>query len=249
MKKNTKELVRKYFLECVQETLKRVKGDKGDHRPFHSRLLSDEIIKFSKFERSFSTSFGQKVIEQVSKIIAIDVAGTSDTETQKISNILLSKNNAKSIEDHISSLRHNTLGRKPDWKSDLKILSQNNGTIEFRIISDLFFKRDGINHYFSIKTVKPNIDQTSEAKRDLLKVLASDSKAKVYFAIPYNPYGEKKTEYAHSPPFKIFNMTSDSCVLIGLEYWDFIGGKGTYNQLLQIAEEVGNETKNILKKI
>jgi len=40
--------------------------------------------------------------------------------------------------------------------------------VEHRIISDLWWFKDGINHYMSIKTVKPNIDQTAVAKQDLL---------------------------------------------------------------------------------
>jgi hypothetical protein len=246
MKESTKQVVRTLLFNCVKDTLTRIKSDDGDYRPFHSRLLSNEIIKRSKFERSFSTSFGQKSIEQISKAVASDVDGTSECETQHTSNISISKARADAIEEHITKLRHNSLGREPDWIKDTVFPAPVANESNFRIISDLWFIRDGIDYFFSIKTVKPNIDQTSEAKRDMMKLLASKSTARVYFALPYNPYGESKDDYAHSPPFKIFNMTKDSCVLIGEEYWDLIGGKGTYNEILAIAEQVGIETKKLL---
>lgn len=249
MKKETKDIVRALLLDCVKDTLKRIKSEDGDYRPFHSRLLSDEILKLSKFERSFSTSFGQKSIEQISKTVALNVEGTTSCETQHTTNISISKKCADVIEEHISHLRHNTLGRSPEWEKDISFPNAKTKESNYRIISDLWFLRDGTNYYFSIKTVKPNIDQTSEAKRDMMKLLASNQKALAYFALPYNPYGEKKEDYAHSPPFKIFNMVKDKCVLIGQEYWDLVGGKGTYKEILLIADDVGKETKILLNNL
>ncbi len=41
---------------------------------------------------------------------------------------------------------------------------------------------------------------------------------------------------------KMFNFNEDPVVLIGRELWDTIGGDGSYNELIEIATEVGNET-------
>ena len=112
-----------------------------------------------------------------------------------------------------------------------------------RVISDLWWEKDGINNYMSIKTVKPNIDQTAEAKRDLLKLKLADPKANVYYGLYYNPYGEHKKDYAWTPPMKIFNFNTDTCILIGKEYWDTLGGNGFYEEVLAIASKVGIETR------
>ena len=95
----------------------------------------------------------------------------------------------------------------------------------------------------SIKTVKPNIDQTAEAKRDLLKLKLADPTAKVYFGLYYNPYGHCRADYNWGPPMRIFNMATDVCVLIGKDYWDTLGGDGFYEELLDIAERVGADTR------
>ena len=53
------------LVDTVTRTIQRMKQE-DTHRPFHQALLSDEIIKASRFERSFSTSFGQKAVEKIS---------------------------------------------------------------------------------------------------------------------------------------------------------------------------------------
>jgi len=74
-----------------------------------------------------------------------------------------------------------------------------------------------------------------------LSIAKPDCKA--FFGLPYNPYGEDKTSYAFNPPMGIFDFHHDSVVLIGKEMWDTIGGEGCYEELLEIAEKVGKETK------
>jgi hypothetical protein len=250
MKKETCEKVKKEFKSCVNNTILRLKKSKGNYRPFHSKLLSEEILKASMFERSFSTSFGQRVIEVISRVIAADVSGTESVENQKKTFIKISQETIASIHDHLEKLRDNTLGRKAKWDDDLKMISiSTNKLEEQRIISDLWFKRNNVDYFFSIKTVKPNIDQTMEAKKDVLRLKTSIQSCRPYFALPYNPYGENKYDYGHTPPFKIFDMINDEVVLIGKEYWDVVGGEGTYDTLLELVEEVGKETRKTLSKL
>lgn len=109
--------------------------------------------------------------------------------------------------------------------------------------------RVGINHYLSIKTVKPNIDQTAEAKRDLLKLKLHDPSAKVYFGLYYNPYGKHRADYAWTPPKGIFDFSHDDVVLIGQDYWDTLGGVGTYDEVLEIARQVGRETRPLIEAL
>ena len=106
--------------------------------------------------------------------------------------------------------------------------------------------KNGKNNYLSIKTVKPNIDQTAEAKRDLLKLKLNDPDCEVYFGLYYNPYGCDKSNYNWSPPKGIFDFGADDVVLIGKDYWETLGGAGFYEDILEIAAEVGETTKALL---
>jgi hypothetical protein len=90
------------------------------------------------------------------------------------------------------------------------------GTIhESRVISDLWWNKNDTDYFMSIKTVKPNIDQTAVAKKDMLMLKVDNSSCGVYFGLYYNPYGKDKTSYAHNPPMGIFDFRHDNVVLIG----------------------------------
>ncbi len=237
------------FKACVDNTTTRIQAE-DTFRPFHASLLSKEALFWSRFERSFSTSFGQRVIERISNIGAIS-GGAEQAETQRETMVSLSKSQLAAIEDHIGLLRTNGLGRKANWEQDIKDVqaaADNTTSIEcLRVISDLWWKKGGVNHYMSIKTVKPNIDQTCEAKRDLLKLKLSDPECKVFFGLYYNPYGENQQDYSWGPPMKVFDFRNDPVVLIGKNYWDTLGGDGFYEEVLAIAAEVGKTTRKTIK--
>jgi len=61
-------------------------------------------------------------------------------------------------------------------------------------------------------------------KKDMLLLKAHNPNLETYFGIYYNPGGPDRIDYNWSVPTKIFNMKQDKCVLIGPEYWDFVGG-------------------------
>ena len=244
MQKEHVAFIEKEFRECVLNTIGRLEAE-DTHRPFHAALLSGQALFWSRFERSFSTSFGQRVIEQVSRIAA-EAGGAQAAQTQRETTFALAPAQLAAIEEHMTSLRSGSHPATPDWNAtltELMALPPSRGAQAVRVISDLWWRRDGINHYMSIKTVKPNIDQTAEAKRDLLKLKLAEPSAKVYFGLYYNPYGEHRANYGWSPPKRIFDMAKDACVLIGKDYWDTLGGDGFYEELLAIAARVGAETR------
>ena len=83
----------------------------------------------------------------------------------------------------------------------------------------------------------------------MLMLKAHSPKYETYFALYYNPGGPRREDYTWSMPFKIFDMVKDECVLIGQEFWDFVGGKKAYQDLLEIFGEVGEKTREQLRKL
>lgn len=55
----------------------------------------------------------------------------------------------------------------------------------------------------------------------------------------YNPYGVCRDDYKHSFSLQYLDMKNE--VLLGDEFWQIIGGEGTYAELLDIYREVGRE--------
>jgi type II restriction endonuclease TdeIII len=107
---------------------------------------------------------------------------------------------------------------------------------------DLFVRTiGGEEHYFEIKSAKPNKGQCIEMKQRLLTVLAIRRSAGVYarWGVPYNPYGSA-TAYGHPYPKRFFDFGSE--VRLGSEFWNFLGDDGhTYELLLDLYREVGSE--------
>ena len=139
--------------------------------------------------------------------------------------------------------------REPNIKKEIQAVlkadrksanSQKSGNI-----ADFYMKRKGKEFYFEIKTVKPNIDVFKESKSKLLEWVARKRK-KIYpfLAFPYNPY--------HPNPYKRFAQANfvkiNEDFLAGENYWDFLGGKNTFHQLLNVFDEVGKRYKQKLIK-
>ncbi len=237
------------FRNCVTNTIQRIQGE-ATNRPFHSALLSEEALFWSRFERSFSTSFGQRVIEELARIVALS-NGASDARRQVETYVTLDTAVIQAVTEHIQALRSGNR-QNFSWNRALSSIQQtplSGKTTRLRVISDLWWKKNGIDNYISLKTVKPNIDQTAVAKEDCLHLALGIPNCNAYFGLPYNPYGERKTDYAFNPPMGIFDFRHDPVVLIGREMWDTIGGTGCYDEILEIARQVGNETRPAIEAI
>ncbi|MNJ32746.1 MjaII restriction endonuclease [compost metagenome] len=115
---------------------------------------------------------------------------------------------------------------------------------EVTVLSDLYIRRpSGTEEFYSFKTVKPNLDQTERAKRDMLRLIAGDPTRKPYFGLPFNPAGDGNPyrSSGFTIPFKIMNLDQDESVLIGSKLWNKIGDDpNTYTELLQLFEQVGD---------
>lgn len=112
-------------------------------------------------------------------------------------------------------------------------------------IADFYMKKQNEEYFFEIKTAKPNIDVIEKSKTKLLEWVARrQKKIKVYLVFPYNPY--------YPEPYRRFSevgmMQPQKDLLVEKEYWDFLGGKGTFKQLLDIFDNVGKEYKDIINK-
>jgi len=113
-------------------------------------------------------------------------------------------------------------------------------------VCDLFIEnqKTQTKYAFELKAPLPNSDQTKVSKEKLFKLLAMQPKVVdyAYYALPYNPYGQKQN-YQWSFPMRWFNMHEDSSVLIGEEFWDLIGGQGTYQSFISAINELGKDYK------
>lgn len=139
--------------------------------------------------------------------------------------------------------------RRPDWDAEVaEVFAAASGSKEqCRVIVDVAIGDSSEAHashdYYEIKSPKPNSDQTKVSKEKMLKLTAMERRRCAYYALPFNPYGTRAT-YAWSPPGRWFDMKKDGVVLIGVEFWERLGGSGTWDDLLTIAEREGNKYRD-----
>ncbi|MEN8435871.1 TdeIII family type II restriction endonuclease [Clostridium septicum] len=222
--------------------------------PFGYRLVPIEVWKGSKFERSFVTSLGQGIFEQIARIIAegsgamaenqyVKTIRLNSWQLEKIDNILekqRKQKNTSKTKTKGSTIKVKTINEELDFLREL----ETDRYQDVNVLFDLYIKReDGAEEYYSLKTVKPNLDQTETAKKDMLRLMTAEQNSEAFFALPYNPAGEGEIyKSAHAIPYKLFDMDNDNNVLIGKKLWDKIGAdNNTYNELLDIFDKVGEE--------
>lgn len=222
----------------------------GKAAPFHFALFP-EIIRLKTLERSFSSALGN-THEEAAFLIGREHFGYAERQhvvKGRIRSAAISQIDQilKDYESFVTGRRGGRVG-VADAIAERALLDSliGPGGDDFQERVDLFLRGpDGAEHYFHMKTVKPNRDQSNKAKRLLLRVHALRRPANVhtFFGMAYNPYGEGNP-YKWTFPKPYFDFANE--VLIGGQFWDYAGGPDTFRELLRIAIAAGLEVHDQL---
>lgn len=224
-----------------------IKENHHSQRPLYAALVPDEIFKGAHFERRFVTPFGKawESLAEVAANVGLGYGTTGYTITGTIKEERLRR-----ISQVLNALEHPEKGKgrvKPDWDRELAYILEGEGeSLPVTVVCDVYAedrrKRKTKRYAFEIKAPLPNSDQTKVSKEKMLKLYSMDIPQidGAYYALPYNPYG-KKEDYAWSFPARWFNMKQDKVVLIGDEFWEKIGGEGTYQAFIDAVNSIGKE--------
>lgn len=216
-------------------------------KPLYAALVPDEIFKGSHFERRFVTPFGG-VWEDIAVIAANHGLGSG--QKNKMISGVVRQGRLHRITETLNQLEHRQRGRvrvPPNWDQELAYILEGSGdNIPTQVICDLFVEdtKNEKKYAFELKAPLPNSDQTKVSKEKILKLYAMDPCQidDAYYALPYNPYG-KRENYDWGFPARWFNMREDKVVLIGDEFWEKIGGVGTYQAFIDAVNEIGEGYK------
>jgi hypothetical protein len=212
-------------------------------KPLYASLVPDEIFKGSHFERRFVTPFG-KVWEKLAESVAINYHKDCHVGKKIVGEV--GQERLRRIQEVLNDLEHKRKGlpkKSPDWSNELKYILEGGGTkIPTEVVCDIFIdsKKTSQKYAFELKAPLPNSDQTKVSKEKMFKLLSMEP-IKVnyaFYALPYNPYG-KKEDYNWAFPMRWFDMHSDESVLIGEEFWDLVGGVGTYSKFIREVNLLG----------
>lgn len=219
----------------------RTYSPKGAIKPFHEALLPEGILRISEFERSFSTKLGT-TFEECARLLSNEHYAQSARGYRVEGKV--SQDAIRIIERLVNWIGANGMARSYLDIVREVLAAKGQPEILRAQLTDLYLQDvDGNEVFFEIKSPQPNKGQCLEVANRLLTVhairQAGPPKVMTYYAMAYDPYGADKRGYKWS--FATRYMDINSQVLIGKEFWDFIGGANTYEELLEIYREVGKE--------
>ncbi|MDD5760792.1 MAG: TdeIII family type II restriction endonuclease [Candidatus Pacebacteria bacterium] len=256
MKKAIQSVIKSMMDRVMNKVLVEDPFKKEEHRakkPLYAALVPDEIFKGSHFERRFVTPFGNAweklAIVAANKGLGFGTQGYSITGE-------INSERLRRIQEILNTLEHPGKGKKrirPNWDKELDYIlkGKSKKLIPTTVICDVYAedKKNKKKYAFELKAPLPNSDQTKVSKEKLLKLYSMEQLRidEAYYALPYNPYG-KRSDYAWAFPARWFNMKHDKVVLIGDEFWEKIGGLGTYKAFINAVNEIGKEYKDRIYK-
>lgn len=219
--------------------------------PFHTRLLGKDRMALFSFIHSLNTNFGTSIFEPVA--LALSSSKFKVSRTQATAGNQISEAAQRVIQDIMDDLT--AANSKPNKKQEIEALRKVCQKGKMKTVKptkvDIWIESKSNEIFlFDIKTAKPNKDGFKEFKRTLLEwtacVLAENPKADIntLIAIPYNPYEPKL--YSRWTMAGMLDLNEE--LKVAEEFWDFLGGKGTYIQLLDIFENVGIELRPEIDK-
>ncbi len=215
--------------------------------PFHTRLLGKDRLALYAFIHSLNTNFGTSVFEPVA--VALARSNFADAKAQVKAGEYISEEAFRVIQEIMTDLTAaNGLPDKPAEIERIRAVCRTGKMVKVKPTKvDVFVKaKNGEIFLFDIKTAKPNAGNFKEFKRTLLEwiaaVLAETPDVSVHslIAIPYNPYAPE--------PYNRWTMRGmldlPNELKVAEEFWDFLGGVGAYEDLLNIFERVGIELRS-----
>ena len=242
---NLKQNIKNRLINALRQKFENYKPESA-YMPFHTRLLGKDRMALYSFIQSLNTNFGTSIFEPVAQELGqnhFDII-----KRQVSSGDCITREAQRVIQDIMDSLES---GISKPCKSDeiQKILKVSRSGKVNNIKPtkvDLFLQRNDEVYLIDIKTAKPNKGGFKEFKRTLLTWVAAytynnpNAKIHTLIAIPYNPYEPKPYER-----WTMAGMLDLECELkVANEFWDFLGGKGSYEMILKAFEEVGCEMRN-----
>jgi hypothetical protein len=240
MQQTTKKKILEEMVRFAKDTLP-LDIDIGHLRrafPFHAPFFTDEGLRAFKNQRSIVTRLGQSLIPRVAVLIASDKYSDVQRDYEIVGEA--DRGMVEKIREIVSHLRtaQRTPNAQQEWQEILAAASGEK--VAQRVIADLYIGDfPGGPLFVEIKSPRPNLDICAETKEKILvfrAIMHAQDKhgAQGYFGLWYNPYIDRE-RYSHGFTRRVMDM--DHEVLLGEEFWNKIGGPGTYDELLEVLSK------------
>lgn len=246
MHTDQKAMIAEMLKKCIRDKFQTYNPETS-YMPFHYRLLGRDRMALFSFIQSLNTTFGTSIYEPVAIALARGKFKVAKTQVQTFDRI--STEAHRQIQTIMNGLT--TANGDPNKSVEIEKIRKvcRVGSInEVKLTKvDIWLENyDGELFLIDMKTVKPNIGSFKEYKRTLLEWVAAelarnpDAKIKTMIGIPYNPY--EPEPYNRWTIRGMLDLQDE--ILIAEELWNFIGGEGSYDVLLDAFEIAGIELRS-----
>jgi len=219
---------------------------RGRMKPFHAAIIPAALLRINAFERGFSSRLGT-TFEECARLIALEhhkeVHRGYDL-TSEMSQAAIAE-----VERQVAHFERVSQSGNPtptlEEMIDAVLAARGEDDLVARTVrADLHLVAgDGAEFFFEMKSPMPNKGQCLEVTQRLLRFhLARGQKRPAvyaYFAMAYNPYGPAREDYGWS--FAKLYTPFEQAVVIGHEFWEVVGGRTAFEELLAIYQEVGHD--------
>lgn len=241
-----KSHIRRVIIDSLRNRFRNYSPEPA-YMPFHFSLLGRDRIALYSFIHSLTTNFGTSIFEPVAKSLAL--LNFANAELQQKSGMQISSEAQRVIQNIMDNLT--TAATTPDKPKEIQAIREvcRQGemiTVKPTKVDLKVIGHDNIIYLFDIKTAKPNSGEFKGFKRTLLEWIAvtlatnPDANVQTLIAIPYNPYEPQ--------PYNRWTMRGmldlGNELKVAEEFWDFLGGKDAYTDLLDCFEKAGIELRS-----
>lgn len=246
---NVKENIKNRLMQSLRTKFETYKPESAA-MPFHTRLLGKDRMALYSFIQSLNTNFGTSIFEPVAEELAkncfecvikqMDVGRIITRKAQQIIQDIMDKLESGEVKPNKDDEIERILMVARDTSSGIAHIKPTK--------IDLFLSRGNTVYCIDIKTAKPNKGGFKEFKRTLLTWVAvwayenTKSNIHILVAIPYNPYDPKP--YARWTMAGMLDLEKE--LKVAEDFWDFLGGVGSYHLILESFEEVGLEMRETI---
>ena len=251
LKDSLKEELKQEIINKLKRKIHEYDFSKKSGNPFID-VIFGKFSNIKSFIHSTATMLGSEY-----EIMARKIAESNENFTEAKKIVLtgeISNGEKAVIKDLVKDLEENGAGS--NYGSEIKkIFDANvNGLKHTRITVDLYLKDKSAKEFFiEMKGPDPNKKEVRAAKEDILNIVAIkkrnlefdefDQKVRIIFGVYYNNNSGEYNNWKVSPLFE-----KGKGILVQEDFWDFLGGKGTYKDILKIISEVKDEIYPIIKK-
>lgn len=246
-----KSEIKRILIEKVETKLESSDLSKKSGNPFVDIIFGD-LSNLKSFIHGMATTLGSSY-----EIIARKIAESNKEFVEVKKNVFngsISADEKATIRDIVKDLEEDGLGSKYDTEIKTIYTADGDSPSPTRITIDLYLKnKQGKEFFIEMKGPDPNKKEVRAAKEDLLNIIAMKkrtvslkdfhSKVAVIFGVYYSNQTEEYDNWKVSPMFE-----KHEGMFLQEEFWDFLGGKGTYAELLGIIKSVRDEVSPEIKQ-